>query len=355
MDDLQIFKEKFDLFLKARLKQKTKQLATYSKDPFVLDYIDYAKKITVIGGKRIRPYIAYLMYKSFGGKEEEKVLKLLTSLEILHSFLLMHDDIIDKGTLRHGIKTSHIYIANKLTKAQRHGEYLNLGKSQAMLLGDFLFSWSQEIINQNSDFNEKILKNLRRYFYAMVDKVILGEMIDVDLTTRKSVTNDLIDQEFRLKTASYSFIGPMQIGVALADKTTKKIEKLCIELGTNLGIAFQIQDDLLDIMSTDKNMSKATSSDILQHQHTYFTQYIFEHGSKNQINTLNSLFEQKKNKSDKSKIKKLFVESGAIKMGKQIIENCIDKARELVKEFTIQEDKKRELILLIETIRKRTY
>jgi geranylgeranyl diphosphate synthase type I len=259
------------------------------------------------------------MYGSLGGKDINNALKLLVSLEVFHSFELMHDDIIDKGTLRHGITTSHIYITNKLKKEKRSGDLIYIGNSQAILLGDILFSWAMESLNTNTDFNPKIINKVIKLFYQMADEVHIGQMIDIDLTTRKKVSKEFIDEKIRLKTAGYSFIKPFQIGAALAGRETSEVEKFCKEFGLKMGIAFQTQDDLLDITSTDEKLQKTTSSDKLQHQHTYFTHF------------------------------------KSLNIGKEIIETNFNEAKDLVKNLPVNQEAKKKFFDLIEIIQTRTF
>ncbi len=319
MKDLEIFKEKFCPYLKDYLNKKILDIKKYTRNKSVIDYINYAKKITLINGKRIRPYIAYLMYESLGGKNMKNALKLLVSLEIFHSFGLMHDDIIDKGTFRHGTLTTHIYITNKLKKEKRQGDLIYIGNSQAILLGDILFSWAMEGLNTNTDFNPKIISKVIKLFYQMADEVIVGQMLDVDITTRHKVSKELIDEKIRLKTAGYSFIKPLQIGASLAGGETNEVEKFCKEFGLAMGVSFQAQDDLMDIISTDEQLQKTTSSDQSQHQHTYFTFF-------------------------KSR-----------EQGKKLIEENFNEANGLVRKFSIKEDAKKKFLDLIELIQTRTY
>lgn len=316
MKRLEIFKEKFDPYLKDYLKKKILEIRKYTKNKSVIDYINYAKKITLIGGKRIRPYIAYLMYGSLGGKDIENALKLLVSLEIFHSFGLMHDDIIDKGTLRHGIPTSHIYITNKLKKEKRVGDLNHIGNSQAILLGDILFSWALENLSANIDFSPKIINNVIKLFYQMVDEVIIGQMIDVDITTRKKVPKEFIDEKIRLKTASYTFIRPLEIGASLANGLTTSIEKFCQTFGFCLGIAFQTQDDLFDTTSTKNKLHKTVLSDVIAHQHTYLTQL-------------------------------------GIKQAREIIKNNFKTAKDLIVELPIEKNYKQKFFNLVKIIEER--
>lgn len=317
MNDIKVFKQKFDIYLKDYLDKKIQELTFYTKDSDVLDYVNYAKQITLSGGKRIRPYIAYLMYKSLGGKDTENALKLLVSLEVFHSFGLIHDDIIDRGNIRHGIPTSHVYIANKLKKEKRHGNLIHIGNSQAILIGDIFLSWSQENLSLNTDFDQRIIQKIKSHFYKMIDEVIIGQMIDVDIATRHKVSKELIDEKIRLKTAGYSFIKPLQIGASLAGKETEEIEKFCKEFGIAMGIAFQTQDDLLDITSTENKLYKTVLSDVANHQHTYLTQL-------------------------------------GIRQAKEIINNNFKRAKGLIAELPIEKNYKQKLFDLVEAIEQRT-
>lgn len=245
MNNLNLFKKEFDLYLKNYFDEKIKVIKDFTKDAFIIDYIKYAQKITLAGGKRIRPFIAYLAYLAFGGKEKEKSLRILMSLEILHMFALIHDDIMDKGSVRHGIRTSHIYIGEKLKKERMSKNYQNFGISQAILLGDLFFNWAAEIINLNSDF-EKSIQKIRKFFFDMADGTIVGQMLDVDSKSRQKITPTLDSKINYLKTARYSFIYPLLIGASLAKELTPREEKFCKELGLALGIAFQSQDDIFD-------------------------------------------------------------------------------------------------------------
>jgi len=246
MNDLKEFKKVFDPILKQYLDRKIEAFSENINDPFILDLVTYSQKLIESGGKRIRPFIAYLTYKALGGKEIEKALELFISLELFHNFALIHDDIMDKDFMRHGVPTVHEYVKEKLQKGGRHGDFNHIGNSQAILLGDILLCWAFSVFDE-INFDENRLRNTKLFFNKMADDVFLGQIIDI--TSRKNIPKELIDKKDLLKTASYSFIRPMQIGASLAE-IDDKTEKFCEDLGLNLGLAFQLQDDLLDSENT---------------------------------------------------------------------------------------------------------
>ncbi len=244
MNDLIEFKKVFDPILKQYLDKKIAVFSENINDAFLLDIVSYPQKLIESGGKRIRPYIAYLMYKALGGKEIEKALELFISLELFHNFALIHDDIMDKSSVRHGVQTVHEYVKEKLQKEGRSGDLNHIGNSHAILLGDILLAWAFSVFDEVR-FDEDKLKSAKTFFNKMANDVFLGQIIDVDIPSRKDIPRELTDKKDKLKTASYTFIRPLQIGAALV-KIDKNIEKFCEDLGLNLGLAFQMQDDLLD-------------------------------------------------------------------------------------------------------------
>jgi geranylgeranyl diphosphate synthase type I len=318
MEDLGLFKKNFDIYLDRYLEKKINNISRFTKDSSALSYLNYLKIISLSGGKRIRPYLAYLMYKTLSKKPNEKILEFLVFLEIFHIFCLIHDDVMDKSDLRHGALTAQKYVFDALKKENRIGDLKHVGNSQAILLGDIMLAWSQEIINSNQYFPQKIISKINEFFYDMVDEVSVGQMIDVDIVTRKETSKQLIDEKTKLKTAGYSFTKPLLIGAVLSGEISKDIETFCKEFGLTMGMAFQTQDDLLDIISTDKKLGKTASQDKSQNQHTYFTYF------------------------------------PSIEYGKKIIKDNFIKARRLIKELKIDILDKQEFLKLIGVIEKRT-
>lgn len=281
------------------------------------DILLHLKKISK-EGKRIRPYVAYLSYKASGGNDDISAIKFLTFIEVFHLFCLIHDDIIDQADKRHNTKTIHKYISEKSN--ERYGD------SQAILVGDLVLSWSLEL-TQNDLFPSKINKNIQSIFFKMVDEVILGQMLDLSLKNKKSALNEEILQKMLLKTAGYSFTNPFIIGAALAGVNDDDFYK---ELGTCLGLAFQMQDDLLDIVGIE--IGKTLFNDVSENQPTLITNYILENGTIEQKEILKKMFGNILNEDEKLRLRKTFEDSGAIEFAQREIDLNIDKAREIINE-----------------------
>ena len=171
------------------------------------------------GGKRIRGVLAKLGFEIAGVNQDKEIYKVGAALEIMHAAILVHDDIIDKSPLRRG----------------KPSLYKVLGKDLAMTLGDLGFFLAIKIISE-SNFPEKDKNNALNLFSETMLKTAFGQIMDIQ-------KDDPVITA-RLKTALYTISGPLRLGAILGGATSK-LDKLG-EFGNNLGIAYQIRDDILD-------------------------------------------------------------------------------------------------------------
>lgn len=328
--DLSAFRGCFQPYLESLIAEKTRECEQHAPSPELRFICDYPRRLAVAGGKRLRPYAAYLMFRALGGQGDERALKLLVSLELFHLFCLVHDDIIDNGTQRHGLPTVQRAIAMRLDKNNPDGE--RIANAQALLLGDMIFAWAQEAFHSNRDFDAATLSAARRPFSRMIDEVVLGEMMDVDMMAREVTTFAAIHQKMLLKTASYTFIRPLQIGAALSGAVGRRpeTEAFCHDFGLAVGLAFQIQDDLLDLTGMPQATQKTLFSDLREGQHTYFTQYVFECGTAAQREQLSEWMGADIQPEDHTDILALFEASGALLQGRADIARYLQRAQELL-------------------------
>ena len=184
------------------------------------------------GGKRIRGVLIKLGYELVRGKGKE-ILKVSAAYEIFHAAILAHDDIIDKSPTRRG----------------QQSLYKSIGSSQAITLGDLGFFLATKIISESKFEDKKKNEALALFSKTMVETAI-GQMLDIAREDPELVA--------KLKTAKYTIAAPLQIGAILAG-VDEELVRVLGEFGENAGIAFQIQDDILDreVESMDEANSKA--------------------------------------------------------------------------------------------------
>lgn len=338
---IETFRRQLQPFLHAFIAQKTGVYQQFLNDDFLQSLLDYPATLAGASGKRIRPYVAYLMFRSQSNGNDEPqnkaALRVLISLELFHLFCLVHDDIIDKGTQRYGLPTLQNFASAQMTREKRLGDASHIGDAHALLIGDLLFSWSHEAL-RSADFDYRVLEAARERFGLMIDEVVIGQMLDVDLMTRGQTTREIIERKIHLKTASYTFVRPMQIGAALAGKPC---DAFCEQLGAALGMAFQVQDDLLDLVGTPKTTQKTLFADLRDGTHTLFTQHIFEGENKADISELRALMGADLDNSHRHRVLDLFERSGALEAGRQIVHDNLCVAKTLLHDGTLR-DKERD-------------
>ena len=226
------------------INQAIEQL-NWKREPYGLyEPIEYTLST---GGKRLRPQLALLGSRLFGGKDED-VLPAALALEVFHNFTLLHDDVMDKAAVRRGRPTVHV----------------RWDDNTAILSGDQMLIEAYKLL---SDIKDDKLPKVLRLFNEMATGICEGQQYDMEFEQREDVSIDEYINMIRLKTSV--LLGyALQIGAYIAGASDKEQEDI-YEAGVNLGIAFQIQDDLLDIYGNPDTFGKATGGDILCGKKTY--------------------------------------------------------------------------------------
>ena len=326
MQTLAEFKNTFDPAFQAVVAEKVAQATVYTGNPDLAALLSYFNQY-VAGGKRFRPYVVALSYELAGGaKNAEDIAPVLYAIELLHIFALIHDDIMDKAPLRHGIQSAHAFAADRYGNAHH-------GASQAILLGDLAFAWAAELYfgaTASGSVPVAVAAHAAADFSELTKEVIVGQMLDAHLAaTAHAYRAPLADIETknRLKTAHYSFSWPLVIGNTLAGGSIARRNAL-MDFGTALGLAFQAQDDLLDVASADTGKSQC--SDIEQGQQTILSGFIFNQGTAEQQATLASWQGILLSDEQKAAARAFMQESGAVAHAMAYTEQQLAVARDTI-------------------------
>lgn len=344
--DVSSFKTTFDGVLQTYIHDKIAQAEKIIDDKKINTFIAYISTFIFSGGKRIRPYGLRVTYTWFGGINEKAILNFGIIFELLHSMALIHDDVIDQAQKRHNALTVHAYIQTLLANKSNAK---HIADGQAILLWDLLLSRVYELRYKQHDFPENLLWEARKNVHNMIEEVILWQMIDVDMMISGPAALSLIDKKNMYKTASYTFIRPMLTWAILAN-ASKEQQELIKELGSFMGLAFQMRDDYLDIVWGDK--TKSTFSDMQEGQQTYFTNYIFEKGTPQQQELLTSYMGKPLNIEEIKILQTMFEESGALAFGKESILTYSQKAKSTLEKTQLNDEAKENIMLLIKKMEK---
>lgn len=323
--EINAFRKQFDAVLADWFLRRINEVEALCGDPSVHVILESLRSLAA-GGKRLRPYLVYLGYQTNGGEEKPMLWEILAAVEAFHLFCLVHDDVMDRGASRHGVPTVHARMQEWLKEERRVGMLERVSESQAILAGDLLFSRVSQTIAKIPEAFPKTGSRVQEIMYRMVNEVVVGQILDVDLTTRARVGVREIEEKMRLKTASYSFVRPLMVGGMLAGASEKYWE-FAEKFGNAVGVAFQLQDDLLDIIGDEEKTGKPIMRDLEERQQTFFTSYIFERGKKEEVDLLESAW-GKSDAEQQKKVQELYIASGAVEEGRNRVRTLLDVAKQ---------------------------
>lgn len=226
------------------IEQEIKKQAFGSQPKSLYEPIRY---IMSLGGKRLRPLLAMLSYSLYKNNPEE-IVKYAITIEAFHNFTLLHDDIMDKAPLRRGKATVH--------------EKWNV--NTAILSGDVMLV---KVYDQFLDLEGDVLKEVLRIFNQCAAEVCEGQQWDMEFETKSKVTEAQYIEMIRLKTAVLLGFS-LELGALLA-KASQDDRQALKEFGINIGIGFQLKDDLLDVYADKNKFGKQVGGDILANKKTY--------------------------------------------------------------------------------------
>lgn len=213
------------------------------------------------GGKRIRPAFAYWGWRAVSNKAADaQVLLLFSALELLHASALVHDDVIDRSATRRGRPTTHMKFAALHRNRQWQGPSDRFGTSAAILLGDLALAWADDIV-AGVDLSRQARRRVLRVWADIRTEVLGGQYLDIlaEASAAESVASAMTVNTF--KTASYTVSRPLQLGVAAA-ADRPDVHNLFHEVGTDLGVAFQLRDDVLGVFGDPAVTGKPSGDDL---------------------------------------------------------------------------------------------
>jgi geranylgeranyl diphosphate synthase type II len=240
--------------IEERIRPFMPEEATWQKT--VTDAMDYS---VFAGGKRLRPILMEASYRMFGGSGES-VTPFMAAIEMIHTYSLVHDDLpaMDNDEYRRGKKTTHAVY----------------GEAMAILTGDALLNRAYEVVAEAMSREPERYEYVRAFAVlahkAGVYGMVGGQVVDVESEKKgQDIERDKLDFIYRLKTGAL-IEASLMIGAILAGAQEEQVRRM-EEAGTKLGLAFQIQDDILDVISTQEVLGKPIGSDGRNEKSTYVT------------------------------------------------------------------------------------
>lgn len=222
--------------------------------------VDMIELIIAGGGKRLRPMLCYLAYRAGGGPDGPEILRAAGSLELLHTFAILHDDVMDQAVLRRGLPALHRRLADERRAAGHPNDADTYGVSVAVLAGDLALVLSDAMM-AGSGFGKETVARALVPLEEMRVQAVAGQYVDILEAGGPSTGPEEAARIARLKTAGYSVVGPVAVGTALADPPPAVSEALG-RYARAVGEAFSLRDEVLGLFADAEETGKDAESDL---------------------------------------------------------------------------------------------
>jgi geranylgeranyl diphosphate synthase type II len=319
------------MYSQSELKELVeKAIVNLSYESEAAKLIEPVKYILSIGGKRLRPVISLMSCNLFSDKINDALLPAI-GLEIFHNYTLVHDDIMDQASMRRNVPTVH-------TK---------WGINQAILSGDVMSFIAAEYI---AAAPLAVLPRILKTYNKTATEVCIGQQLDMDFEKTTYITHDEYLRMIELKTAVL-IATSMKIGAIIGGGSEKDID-LISEFGRNLGLSFQIQDDLLDVYGDTSSFGKRTGGDIVTNKKTFLLLKALELASGEQQKMLqNQLSLKEFDPEEKIKdVTEIFNQLNIRQITENLANEFINKAINSLDKISTDQERKSEIYNLVSVL-----
>ena len=291
-----------------------------------VELYDPLRYFMTLGGKRIRPILTLLGNEMFGGSKQTAIPQAL-SMEVFHNFSLIHDDIMDAAPVRRKQPTVH--------------EKWN--PNIAILSGDVLLIKAYQLLSESSP---EILPEVLNLFNTTAVEVCEGQQMDMNFESRHDVTISEYIEMIRLKT-SVLLGASLKMG-ALVARASEENQQYIYDFGQNIGIAFQIQDDILDLYADPDKFGKQVGGDVIANKKTLLYLTAISKVTLEQKEILKQLHNEQDIGLKVKRTRELFDHLQVRQACKQMMHNYYDRAMDSLEKIAINDKHKATLIALAE-------
>ena len=318
-------------------------------EPLYKDVVEFVSR----RAKRIRPVLFLVSHRIFSKKEgnANALFQVAAALELLHSFILIHDDIIDRSEMRRGSSTFHKLM--EMRQNHRHQKE-RIGQNIALVMGDILLVLAIETFFNATLDREPKEKAFQR-FLAYITDTGCGEVQDILLSARdvSLVSLENIQEMYDYKTTRYTIECPLVLG-ALLSEVSDEVLSVLEQFSQPIGMAFQIQNDLVEFERLENGI-EIFQSDLLEGKKTFLLREAYEKLSETDRSFLQlSLNHPNPSESSIHKIRELINKSQAIESLKQKVSYFFSQATHFLNQSDLKPDEKEGLIFIINLIRQQT-
>ncbi|MEM9292753.1 MAG: polyprenyl synthetase family protein [Acidobacteriota bacterium] len=268
---------------------------TRGRAPQALELLASVEDLVQAGGKRLRPALVYFSYRACGGEQEAEVLPLAMGTELLHTYLLIHDDIMDRAPTRRGKITAHRRFEAAFPHTERgpgrpdpEEEARHHGTSMAILSGDLASTLAFQLFASLPAEPAARRLAVERLVFLMSREVIDGQFLEMHAGLGADPSGEDLARILQLKSGLYSVERPVELGATLAEADPALLGALK-QYGRALGEAFQLQDDLLGVFADETAVGKPVGGDLEEGKHTFLIHHALRLASPDDESYLRSI------------------------------------------------------------------
>jgi geranylgeranyl diphosphate synthase type I len=329
---LEALRARLDRALEAWIRTRASLLAGASKESAEL--AREVGRVVAGGGKRLRPVLLDLAYRACGGRSEAAPLRLGMAVELLHTYLLVHDDIMDHADLRRGRSTTHAAFAEAHRAHGRRGDAVDFGRAVAILAGDLAHTWAAELSRPHSEA-EGDPGPVEGTFDAMCEEVIGGQYLEMLLPHRIDPTEEELLRVLRLKSGRYTVERPVELGALLAGAGAEVVAAL-ERWSAAAGEAFQLQDDVLGTFGDLATTGKSVASDLAEGKRTFLVHHALAGAAPEDRDWLRSVLGRDDlTPADHERARRVVEASGALAAVRGMIDERLERATRALDEVPL--------------------
>ena len=328
------YKQAINESLATYLQTSPQKLIPTDSPLIALQALEFIREYTLRPGKRVRGALAAMAYDALIGEHlSDNGQKIAVAMELVQSYLLIVDDVTDKSDLRRGEPTVH-----RLYERQYKGKIGEREAEQLAFYTGMITGHMANLVLLNTTEKPENVARAMHYLHENIIITGIGQLDDIMQEISREATYDDVIRKYALKTSHYTFINPLQSGMALAGVSDEVAYQNVAAFGTAAGIAFQAHDDYLGVFGGTET-GKPNTDDIKEGKLTVLTQYALEHGAPDDVRTLKAFLGNPNiGERELKSVREILNQSGATMEARQVAKRYAEDAIQLLSSVTIWDE-----------------
>ena len=313
---LEFVRRPVDELLAAFLQRRVAELEEL--DPGLVTVGREVTDLVATGGKHLRPAFVYWGHRATGAEHDDAVLRPAAAVQLLHTFALLHDDVMDRSPERRGRASAYASLAEMHIRDGLEGDAEWFGIGGAILAGDLAFVWADQMFDA-TPLPASVLDRARRVFTTLRVEVMAGQYLDMRLAGLPTASESDALRVALLKSGRYTVTRPLQLGAAIGGGSPE-LDQALGRYGDAVGVAFQLRDDVLGVFGDPESTGKGDLDDLREGKRTVLLLKAVERASPRQREHLDRLVGNRNlTPADADDVRQILVDTGALAEVEELI------------------------------------